>query len=247
LRICLYTDTALPKMGGQEMVVDALARQFQALGAEVVVLAPHPRLPLRANDQVLPYQVVRHPRFYSTRFLVPWYRWFLNRMHRQHRPDILHCHGVYPPGYLAALTRSRHTIPTMITSHGGDVETKNVRLRKPVLRQRIVQGLSAADVLVAISRFTAERMRDLCPHAEIAAIPNGVDLSPYARIVARPDRLPDAIRPQGYLLFMGRLKQRKGVDVLLQALAISPCDLPLVIAGDGEERSALAQLSDRRA
>ena len=25
MRICLYTDTALPKMGGQEIVVDALS------------------------------------------------------------------------------------------------------------------------------------------------------------------------------------------------------------------------------
>ena len=27
MRICLYTETALPKMGGQEFVVDALARR----------------------------------------------------------------------------------------------------------------------------------------------------------------------------------------------------------------------------
>ena len=47
MRICLYTSTALPKIGGQEMAVDALARQYQAQGHEVVVLAPHPRLPLR--------------------------------------------------------------------------------------------------------------------------------------------------------------------------------------------------------
>ena len=36
MRICLYTETALPKIGGQEMVVDALARQFLALGHHVV-------------------------------------------------------------------------------------------------------------------------------------------------------------------------------------------------------------------
>ena len=32
MRICLYTNTALPKIGGQEFVVDALGRQFLALG-----------------------------------------------------------------------------------------------------------------------------------------------------------------------------------------------------------------------
>ncbi len=43
MRICLYTNTALPKFGGQEIVVDALARQFLALGHEPVVLAPRRR------------------------------------------------------------------------------------------------------------------------------------------------------------------------------------------------------------
>ena len=94
MRICLYTETALPKMGGQEVVVDALARHFQELGHGVMVLAPHPRLPLRARDQALPYPVMRHPRFYSTRRFVSWYHWFLLRLHRTFRPDVLHCHSL---------------------------------------------------------------------------------------------------------------------------------------------------------
>jgi glycogen synthase len=245
VRICLYTETALPKMGGQEVVVDALARQYQQLGHDVVVLAPHPKLPLRAQDETLPYKVVRHPRFLSTRYFVAWYGWFLNRLHRQHRTEILHCHGVYPPGYIAGLSRVWRSIPTVITSHGGDVQPNNVRLLKPRLRRRIIAGLSAADRLVAISRFTQDRMRALCPQACISAIPNGVDLSPYAQPAPRPPGLHEANRPKGFFLFLGRLKQRKGVDVLLHALALAPANsiAPLVIAGAGEEREALMQLA----
>src|SRR5271170_2937557 len=128
MRICLYTETALPKIGGQEMVVDALARRYQALGHDVVVLAPHPRLPLRANDGSLPYPVVRHPRFYSTRYLVSWYRWFLLRLFRKRPFDVLHCHGLYPSGYLAALCKEQLGVPVLVTSHGGDVHRDNVRL-----------------------------------------------------------------------------------------------------------------------
>ena len=247
MRICLYTETALPKMGGQEMVVDALARQYLQMGQEVVVLAPYPRRPLRARDEALPYRVVRHPLFLSTRHFVSWYRWFLNRLHRPHRTEILHCHGLYPPGYLAGLTRAARNIPTVITSHGGDVQADNVRLLKPLLRERIVQGLAAADALVAISRFTENRMRYLCPSANIVSIPNGVDLAPFAQAAARPPALPDALLPRNYFLFLGRLKERKGVDVLLHALARLPADaaVPLVIAGSGEEQSALEQLGAR--
>src|SRR5262249_11754507 len=74
VHICLYTETALPKGGGHELVVAPLARAFQDLGHGVPVLAPQPRLPLRAparrRDRDLPYRMVRHPRFYSARFLV---------------------------------------------------------------------------------------------------------------------------------------------------------------------------------
>ena len=130
MRICLYTETALPKIGGHEMAVDALAREFLALGHEPVVLAPHPRRPLLADDGSLPYPVVRHPRFFSTHWFVSWYRWYLQRLFARQSFDVLHCIGLYPPGYLAALSRHRLNVPVLITSQGGDVYEKNVRLAK---------------------------------------------------------------------------------------------------------------------
>ena len=76
MRICLYTNTALPKVGGQEIVIDALARQFLALGHEPVVLAPWRRSQGPFDAASVPYAVAWHPRFISTYWLVSWYgRW----------------------------------------------------------------------------------------------------------------------------------------------------------------------------
>jgi glycosyltransferase involved in cell wall biosynthesis len=242
MRICLYTDTALPKLGGQEIVVDALARQFRQLGHNVKVLAPHPRRPLRARDNELPYSVVRHPRFYSTRAFVAWYRWWLGRLFRAWPFDVLHCHGIYPPGYLAALLQPWMNVPVVITSHGGDVHPGSIRVGKPVVRRRAQQGLAAADALIAISRFTRENYLRLCPAARnIVSIPNGVDLAALAAPQPRPADLDATVQPGKYLLFLGRLAHRKGVDVLLQALALLPTTtgVQLVIAGDGDARGEL--------
>lgn len=242
MRICLYTQTALPKIGGQELVVDALARQFQRLGQDVVVLAPRPRRPLQVTDALLPYCVVRHPRFFSSRFFVSCYRHWLLKLHQQHRFDILHCHGIYPPGYLAALCREDLGMPVIITSHGGDVYEGNARLARSVLRRRHVKALEAADALVAISRMTRDGMRRLCPHARrVVSIPNGVDVDAFLDPAPRPADLDPNIRPDEYVLFLGRLKRGKGVDLLLEALALLPDNgrVQLVIAGDGVERPAL--------
>jgi glycosyltransferase involved in cell wall biosynthesis len=242
MRICLYTETALPQVGGQEMVVDTLARTYRALGHEALVLAPQPHSPYHAADEHLPYPVVRHPRFVSSRYFVSWYRYFLLQLWKRRPCDILHCHGLFPPAYLGALARTRLNAPVVVTSHGGDLHTGNIRLRKPGVKEKIIQGLEAADALIAISRFTREGYRRLCPRLQrVIDIPNGVDLDALTTAAPRPAHWDPAIVPGKYLLFLGRLCHRKGVDVLLRALASVPDrgEVQLVVAGEGTHRESL--------
>lgn len=246
MRICLYTCTALPKLGGQEAVVDALARHFLKLGHEPVVLAPRPRSWAGPADARLPYPVCRHPRFVSTRHFVSWYRRFLLSAHAKYRFDIVHCHDVYPSGYVTALCKTKLGIPLVITSHGGDVREGNVRITKPGVRQRHVMAVRAADALVSIGRFTEEGFRRLYPEApRVVTIPNGIDLEPFESRAARPANLDPAIQENRYALFLGRLSRRKGVDVLLRSMALVPPRewVQLVIAGSGEEQPALESLA----
>jgi glycosyltransferase involved in cell wall biosynthesis len=243
MRICLYTETALPKIGGQELVIDALARQFLALGHEPLVLSPPPkRRRVREHDAQLPYPVVRHPRFVSTRYLVEWYATFLRRAWRRYRFDVLHCHAIYPCAYLAAVCKQDLGIPIVITSHGGDVHAGGRRLAKRGFPARYGRSLAAADALISISKFTTAGYQRLCPTAtNIESIPNGVHLAPFASSMSRPESLDPRIPSSDYVLFLGRLNRRKGVDVLLDAFAqmLPGADTTLVIAGDGDERTTL--------
>jgi len=246
MRICLYTSTALPKLGGQELVVDALARCFTADGHHVVVLAPRPRRGQSADMKSLPYATVWHPRFRSTRWGVGWYRWWLSRLHAAEQFDVIHCHDIYPTGYVASCARSLRTVPLVITSHGGDVAPDGLLARKPQLLARYVAALCRADAVIAISSYTEQRVREIhWPVRCLQRIPNGVDLSLLGRPAARPGQIPPHIQPGKYLLFLGRLERRKGVDDLIVSLPRGEQGggLPLVIAGDGPERKDLQRLA----
>jgi len=71
---------------------------------------------------------------------------------------------------------------------------------------------------------------------------NGLTATP----LYHPPRLAERIRTGpfgGYFLSVGRLESVKRVDLAIRALAHTPDDLSLVIAGTGTQRSALEELA----
>jgi glycosyltransferase involved in cell wall biosynthesis len=105
-------------------------------------------------------------------------------------------------------------------------------LERPV--PRVFRGVST----IAVSRSTAEDLvrRGLRPD-DITVIPNGIDVEHYTPLAADAHRFE---RPT--ILFMGRVKKYKRVDLILRALASLPEGLSetrLVVAGKGEHLEEL--------
>jgi glycosyltransferase involved in cell wall biosynthesis len=118
----------------------------------------------------------------------------------------------------------------------GSVEIRFRRFKAPF---QILLGLltvRAADLVLAPSAATAAELRRDYRAGTVEVIPNvtgGLSLPPPAG---------EATGERGYLLFVGRLRIRKGVEVLLEALRELLATAPgavLKIAGEGEHRAAL--------
>jgi colanic acid/amylovoran biosynthesis glycosyltransferase len=139
---------------------------------------------------------------------------------RRERPDVVHAHWIVPAGIVAFVLRALTGTPYVVTAHGADAYT--LRSRAALHLKRAIMGRAAATMPVS-----AAIGAELAPLGRVTvAVPMGVDVERVRREVG--ERRPEP----GRVLLIGRLVEKKGVNVLLAAAAQVPA-ARVAIAGDG--------------
>lgn len=193
-------------------------RRFETLAGEKAMLPALRRN--RLNYLLLPFFLISE--FFSTLYLV-----------RRRRIDCIHAHWLLPQGLIAVLVKVLTGVPFVVTAHGADVFGLQGGLATAL--KRLV--LRKADGVTAVSRVMAEKIRGIAQVSSLEVIPMGVDASAF-----RPDLADPSVRARlgvkgPFLLYVGRLSEKKGVRYLLEAmpkvLERFP-DTRLVIIGNGE-------------
>jgi phosphatidylinositol alpha-1,6-mannosyltransferase len=257
----LHVVTAFPRGAGDIITpwMVELVRRSRARGIEAEVLAPAYRgggarevegipvhrfryAPARwetlTHDETVPDRIRRSP-FHAA--LVPLYlvggclaAWRLGRG----RPDLVHVHWPVPHALFGAAARRASGARTALVCSFYSVEINWVSRRLRWLLPLLRWSARTADAVTAISSSTARLVRDT----------TGVEASvvPFAAAVADEGlgaeggetRSPLSAGPGEpvELLFVGRLVERKGVEVLVRALPSLLRERPvrLTIVGEGE-------------
>ena len=164
--------------------------------------------------------------------------WAARRAVRDFGPQVIHAHWAIPQGLVASLLPGH--VPMLLTTHGGDVFALNSGPLK-ALKRRVIRH--AAHV-TTVNADMAQRLLQLgADSTRLDVLPMGVDTSLF-RAAAGTNRRPNS------LVFVGRLVEKKGLAILLDALRRGlsesakpkqqlPRDLTLRVIGDGPLRAEL--------
>jgi glycosyltransferase involved in cell wall biosynthesis len=234
------------RLATRGVAVEVLASAHRGLGDQVVDGVPVHRfryapsaLETLTHDRSAPARLRERPAMAA---LVPGYLAAATvaaaRLARSGRFDLVHALWPLPHALPAAAAAATGGVPLVCTFFGSELAWRGWRRRAaaPLVRAAV----RASAVVTVISSYTARLLTELAPTARPLVVPLGATI-PSPAAAPQPERARGA---PFELLYAGRLVARKGVHVLLDAvaeLATHPSAPPITlhVVGEGPERARL--------
>lgn len=151
--------------------------------------------------------------------------------------DIVHALDVYPFGIIAWLATRVARKPYIITAQGSYAIAPLHNWKTRALARATYR---AAQVVIAISGYTAQRVREDVPFVRMVTVPHGINVAKYPPAPIRAGMVRR-------LISVGGLKSRKGYDVALRAFAVLRRSIPelrYTIVGDQNDASYTRSLHE---
>ncbi len=172
--------------------------------------------------------------------------WALNKIVRREEIGLLHAHWILPQGLIAAIHRRlfRGKFKLLGTIHGGDVSSFTGKLAVAT-RAFVVRNL---DSLTVVSEGVKDALVGLGCRAPVRVRSMGVDTKMF-----HPSRRDADIRERHgmkgpFVLYVGRLDERKGIRYLIEAMPRILRGFPaakLLAIGTGELAREMPGLAGR--
>jgi len=230
-RITCLTMDYPPMRGG---VARYLSKLAEASDGQMSVVVPidHP--------QLTTIEEVEHVKFWSE----SWPKWspLVKRCLEIGKDRVIFVSHVFPVGTAAWIASFFKRIRYAVLFHGTDLKRVNSRWKKFLLRRICAR----AEATFANSEATAVALKKLAPKTRPAIMTPGVDEFPNLNRSDTRNRLGVSAEAE-VVLCVARLIERKGQDVLLQAvskLQQQRDELVLVLIGSGDYGPRLHALSE---
>jgi len=240
MKILVVSSLPDRSIGGVEAVVRLLCRELRERGHDAVLVTNEEGARASADHLAIAMQEFR------TRFGMPTPGTIVGAMRsmlrvwkvlRRERPDVVNVHFLDYALVYWCLARPFFRFRLVATGHGSEVTALAIQQqeRASTLRLKLVRfALRRCDARTATSSQIAQEMSAIAG-MPVRTVGNGIDLQFWAQ----PD---GASRARCTIACVSRLSSQKGVDTLLDALALLRTDFPeieCVVAGEGAEHDRL--------
>ena len=219
MRVCVFTSSFLPLIGGSERAADLIVRGLNARNHQAMVLAQRNG----AVAENLPYPVRYYRRVPRQHLWPETLAWPIFKAHRAWRFDVILAFDSYRTGYPACWIKKRLGVGVVVSPRGEDIEENFFKLRKRRVPRCLAAGYRNADRIVAVSRWAANRVRaiagDQLPPIDV--VYNGIDVAAEVRLQFRTRHNPPDLPLTGpYILHVARVNHNKQQITAVRAVHI---------------------------
>lgn len=247
MKVTALTSLYRPHVGGVETMVEEMHHYMREQSHDMDVIAKQWPSDLPEQEDIDGVSVTRIKSTNSEQEMVDLASELRNRGDLLGGTDILHMVGMRRPLPLFGVLLSQvHDKPVVGSVVGSEVPNTNSLDSHRIWSEGVGYMPDAyrnTQMLTAVSESTKNFTLAVLPELadRLSVLPVGIDLKGYESIEpAKLDGIDD------FILSMRRLEHSKGVDVLIKAYADlitkSKTNIPLVIAGDGPEKTNLQNL-----
>lgn len=160
---------------------------------------------------------------------------FIKKLMKGKKIDIIHCHYSYPIGVLGYMLSRYFKVPYIITEHASKFEN---RFRSIIHKKLALKSLEKADQIISVGNSLKKEMEKYVENS-IIIVPNVVDISKF--------KLKKHFNNKINFGFLGGLNDhRKGLDILFQAISkIKDQNYCLHIGGGGKLLNEYKEISSK--
>lgn len=250
VRVLFVVDSTFPGSGGAEAQARKLGKALTAKNVAMEFVSPRTQSYQSSFEMVdgIPCHRIKYPfiKFIGAGIMLVMFAWYLYK--RRNDFDIIHVHITRLMASVAVAMRSITGVPVMakISGYfefkGGVLDPNAINPANAILRRM----LRKIDYVQTISGQTRERLLEAGFRDEqIVFIPNGVDSAEAIRLAEQHKDAESRASNSLTFGYCGRLRQIKGVHVLIESfeefLKSEPeVSVKLRIAGDGSDFEKLS-------
>lgn len=223
-------------LGGDAIVVSNLERQQKELGHEIFIVASNcPEI----KENILKFGLKDKPhnldRITIRRIvsLLGLFFWGFKHLRRL-KPDVIHSHSA-DLGFFISLPAKLYGIPIVNTCHGISFPYAQYGYVKR-LAEKFFLKYGGFKRIISVDKGSLVHFRG-AGIENVVHIPNGVDLEKFQGERKRGGTFR--------FLFVGRLEPQKGLQYLIEAIALlKDYDFEVFIVGEGSQREELRKLAE---